>query len=96
MAKRYPKPVPKIIADAIYDREDYERAFSKEQRAAMRRAGLRPLTMTDTGNEPLHYDGAAILETMRRIAKQVQGELAEDPPPHSSVAGIDPSGGDEL
>lgn len=70
--------------------------FSKEQRAAMRRAGLRPLTMTDTGNEPLHYDGAAILETMRRIAKQVQGELAEDPPPHSSVAGIDPSGGDEL
>jgi hypothetical protein len=70
VSKRYPKPVPKIIADGIYDRSDFERAFSKEQREAMRSAGLRPSIMTDTGNEPHHYDGAEILAAMRRIAQQ--------------------------
>jgi hypothetical protein len=64
------KPTPKILADALYTRDDFEDAFTNEQRLAMRRAGLRPLIVSRSGNEPHVYDGRAIIDIMRRIAAE--------------------------
>ncbi len=80
MSRAYIKPTPKIVADALYDRHDFERAFSREQRLEMKRAGLKPLKITHNGNEPIHFDGADILATMRRIARERQGETSSSPP----------------